>query len=154
MSIGNFKAHLPETTAFVLRTLLGTQTELIDKILVGKNRSSMNFLSVSSDSTSHILPLNCPWSCPYKVLLWRIIRMSFLAKYRTKFPSNSLQEYGVKSPISFVVFAIFARITDASTSACANVPSLTLSSYWVQSTLFFASKPHIGSFVLNRLLVF
>jgi hypothetical protein len=66
--------------------------------------------------------------------------MSFFASDSTKFPSNSLQEYNVKFLTSLFDFAIFAKIIDASTSACVIIPDSTFLSHLGQRTLFFASK--------------
>ena len=55
--MGNLGVHLPETTALFF-VPPGCQTELIESIFVGKNKSSMNLLSFSSASTSQIFPAN------------------------------------------------------------------------------------------------
>ena len=117
VSIGNLLVHFPDMITFVFCIPPGTQTTLIDRILVGKNKSSMNFLSFASDSTSQILSENSFCSIRYSILLCLMVSISVFDKYSTKSPDISLHENKENLSISEFVFASFASFIDASTSA-------------------------------------
>lgn len=145
MSIGNRDVFLPDTITLVLCSPPGAHTALIDNNLVGKNKSSMNFLSDASDSTSQSLPENSPDNSLYRVRLFLVASMSCFDKYSTWFNPTCLQEFIVNLSISELVLASLASLMDASTSDLVSCPVSSLDSHCGHSTAFFASKTQIGT---------
>jgi hypothetical protein len=127
----------------------GSQTRLIDEILIGKIKFSINLLSVAPLSTNQTLSLKSFFILFNNSLSERNVLISDLGNINTNFSSILYAPTNVNLSTTLFFSAIRVNFIDASMSPTDRWPVFNLDSHFEHKLPVLASKEQIGVFNIS-----